>query len=180
MPAKTITALFLALTLSMGAVPAQAQGRDDFGLVLGALGGGLLGHQFGQGKGNTWATAVGAVTGAVLGQSVGGSLDRGERAYRSQNNYWSGQPSNWQSAPVYYSAPAPQVYYVSPSYETRVRTYETRPAPVNFYSYDNSINNAPRGRYCREYQAPVTVGSRTQESYGTACLQPDGSWEVVR
>lgn len=35
------------------------------------------------------------------------------------------------------------------------------------------------GRYCREYQARATVGNRQQETYGTACMQPDGSWEIV-
>jgi surface antigen len=28
----------------------------------------------------------------------------------------------------------------------------------------------------REYQTVVTVGNREVEAYGTACLQPDGSW----
>lgn len=32
--------------------------------------------------------------------------------------------------------------------------------------------------YCREYTKNVKVGGKLQESYGTACLQPDGSWEV--
>ena len=35
------------------------------------------------------------------------------------------------------------------------------------------------GRYCREFQQKVTVGGQTQEAYGTACMQPDGSWEIV-
>lgn len=35
------------------------------------------------------------------------------------------------------------------------------------------------GMYCREYQSRVNVGSRIQESYGTACLQPDGSWKII-
>jgi hypothetical protein len=35
------------------------------------------------------------------------------------------------------------------------------------------------GRYCREFQQKVTIGGHTEEAYGTACLQPDGSWEVV-
>ena len=35
------------------------------------------------------------------------------------------------------------------------------------------------GRYCREFQQNVTVGGRTEQAYGTACQQPDGSWEVV-
>ena len=33
--------------------------------------------------------------------------------------------------------------------------------------------------YCREYQRRVTIGGKVQDSYGTACLQPDGSWKVV-
>jgi hypothetical protein len=35
------------------------------------------------------------------------------------------------------------------------------------------------GRYCREFQQSVTVGGRTEQAYGTACEQPDGSWEIV-
>ncbi len=35
------------------------------------------------------------------------------------------------------------------------------------------------GTYCREYQQMVTVAGRKQESYGTACMQPDGSWKIL-
>lgn len=35
------------------------------------------------------------------------------------------------------------------------------------------------GRYCREFQQKVTIGGHTEQAYGTACMQPDGSWEVV-
>lgn len=37
----------------------------------------------------------------------------------------------------------------------------------------------PDGRQCREFQQEVTIDGQRQEAYGTACLQPDGSWEVV-
>lgn len=37
----------------------------------------------------------------------------------------------------------------------------------------------PDGRQCREFQQTVTIGGKRQEAYGTACMQPDGSWEVV-
>lgn len=33
--------------------------------------------------------------------------------------------------------------------------------------------------YCREYTRTVMIGGRTQEAYGTACYQPDGSWMIV-
>ena len=45
---------------------------------------------------------------------------------------------------------------------TPMRTYEPEP-----------------GRYCREYQTVVTVGGRAEQAYGTACRQPDGSWQIV-
>lgn len=34
-------------------------------------------------------------------------------------------------------------------------------------------------RYCREFQKTVTIGNRTEQAYGTACMQPDGAWEVI-
>ncbi len=36
-----------------------------------------------------------------------------------------------------------------------------------------------RGQQCREYQHSITVGGETEEAYGTACLQPDGSWKII-
>ena len=35
------------------------------------------------------------------------------------------------------------------------------------------------GLVCREYQQSITVGGQTEQAYGQACLQPDGSWELV-
>jgi hypothetical protein len=35
------------------------------------------------------------------------------------------------------------------------------------------------GRYCREFQQEVRIDGRFESAYGTACLQPDGTWEVV-
>ncbi|MGB5473249.1 MAG: hypothetical protein WBQ78_07215 [Gammaproteobacteria bacterium] len=37
----------------------------------------------------------------------------------------------------------------------------------------------PSGRYCREFQQNVAIGGRREEAYGTACRNPDGSWEVI-
>ncbi|MBY0407750.1 MAG: hypothetical protein K2Q01_08655, partial [Rickettsiales bacterium] len=47
--------------------------------------------------------------------------------------------------------------------------------PVQNISY----GDATEGRYCREYQNISTVAGRNQQTYGTACMQPDGSWEIV-
>lgn len=37
----------------------------------------------------------------------------------------------------------------------------------------------PDGRQCREFQQTVTIGGKKEEAYGTACMQPDGTWQVV-
>lgn len=34
-------------------------------------------------------------------------------------------------------------------------------------------------RHCREYQSKINIGGDTERSYGRACLQPDGSWEIM-
>lgn len=36
------------------------------------------------------------------------------------------------------------------------------------------------GQYCREFQQEVTIGGKTEQAWGTACLRPDGSWEIVQ
>lgn len=44
---------------------------------------------------------------------------------------------------------------------------------------DNAQAYETYGQYCREYIRTVTIGGRTQQAYGTACLQPDGAWKTV-
>lgn len=41
------------------------------------------------------------------------------------------------------------------------------------------IGTSSTGRPCREFQQQVTIGGKTEQAYGTACRNPDGSWEVV-
>jgi surface antigen len=35
------------------------------------------------------------------------------------------------------------------------------------------------GQYCREYQQTIIIDGKPNQSYGTACRQPDGSWKVM-
>ena len=35
------------------------------------------------------------------------------------------------------------------------------------------------GQPCREFVTTITIGGQDQQGYGTACRQPDGSWQVV-
>ncbi|MHB1204887.1 MAG: RT0821/Lpp0805 family surface protein [Rhodospirillaceae bacterium] len=36
------------------------------------------------------------------------------------------------------------------------------------------------GRPCREFQQQVTIAGASEQAYGTACQQADGSWQIVR
>lgn len=40
------------------------------------------------------------------------------------------------------------------------------------HAYDNQP-------YCREYTETIKIGNELHEGYGTACMQPDGSWQKV-
>ena len=67
-------------------------------------------------------------------------------------------------------APAPYYYAPPPVIYAPPRVAYARPALC-------SLGRAV-GPTCREYTAPVRVGGRIVDSYGTACLQPDGSWRI--
>lgn len=71
-------------------------------------------------------------------------------------------------------------YVVPQSYQPAV-VYPAAPAPAVVYPATSTVTSAPayQGQSClqeREYQTKVIVGGRQVDAYGTACLQPDGSW----
>jgi surface antigen len=132
--------------------------KETVGTVAGAGVGGLLGSFIGHsGPAKAAATGAGVLIGGLLGNQIGRSLDRADRNYAERTSQQaleynpSGQQSEWRN-------PDSGNYgYVTPE-----RTYQ-----------DNY------GRYCREYQQTIYVGGQPQQGYGTACRQPDGSWQVV-
>jgi hypothetical protein len=74
--------------------------------------------------------------------------------------YYYPPPAYYYPPPAYYAPPPPVYYYPPPSY-----------APSAAYS---------QGQTCREYQTTAIIEGRPQPSYGTACLQADGTWKIVR
>jgi hypothetical protein len=53
-------------------------------------------------------------------------------------------------------------------------SYDYPPPPWHDRDYRNSHLHGER--YCREYTTRARVGGHRQQTYGQACLQPDGSW----
>jgi hypothetical protein len=70
--------------------------------------------------------------------------------------------------PPYYYYPPPAYYYPPPAY------YYPPPPPVP------SGNPTSSQAYCREYTATTTINGQPERVTGTACLQPDGTWRIVR
>ena len=53
------------------------------------------------------------------------------------------------------------------------------PAPATRHR-DRPTTYGSDDTYCREFQHDVIIGGAVQASYGRACLQPDGSWKIVK
>lgn len=41
------------------------------------------------------------------------------------------------------------------------------------------IGRTRSGLPCREFQQDITIGGTSEQAYGTACKQPDGSWKII-
>jgi hypothetical protein len=42
-----------------------------------------------------------------------------------------------------------------------------------------AIAPANAQEHCREFTTSVRIGGKLQKAWGTSCLQPDGSWQIV-
>lgn len=153
MRVKTMGSVLLVGALLSGCGPQMGQ-KQGIGTILGGIGGAVIGAQFGGGAGQLVATAVGTMAGAFIGNQIGASLDRADAAYLNQATQQalvSGHSTQWQNAQ--------NGHYGGVSIAK---------------SYQSS-----HGEYCREYQQVVTINGQQQKAYGTACRQPDGSWQIV-
>jgi surface antigen len=183
-----IAAICAAIGGGFGA-PAYAGDETILGTLGGAALGGFVGAQFGHGAGNLAATGLGAFTGAIIGNSFGRSLEYSRRPYSGGGYSGYGYSYSPYYAPGYYyepnyvapyAPPPPRVIYVQPNvFEYRAR----EPAYVEggYVGASSAPAYTPSSSsYCREYTQQIRIGNQIQESYGTACLQPDGSWRVER
>lgn len=122
------------------------------GAAVGGATGAVIGSQIGHGDGKVAVIAGGAILGVLLGAAVGQAVDDYDRACAGSAVAYGpiGQPVYWQN-PV-----AGIAYQIVP-----VRQY---------YSF---------GLPCRDYTAKAKIDGRNQRIHGTACQQPDGSWQVA-
>ncbi len=150
--ATAVVALAVGLFTGCETIPAGQQ-RTAIGGLGGAAVGGLIAAAAG---GGGTAIAASVIGGALVGGLAGNLLDQrdqrmaNEAAQRALETAPSGKPVAWTNPDTGHSGAI-----------TPVRTYESN------------------GRFCREFQQTVTIGGRPENSFGTACRQPDGSWRIV-
>ncbi len=153
----TALALLLVAGLSLGACQSSGWGqKQTVGTLGGAAAGGLIGSRIGAGTGNVIATAAGVALGAWLGNEIGASLDSADQAKLQQAQYQA------------YNAPVGQTITWNNPQSGNHGTF----TPVR----DGTSSS---GAYCREFQQTVVINGQRQSAYGTACRQPDGSWQIV-
>ena len=147
----------VAIAAAIALAGCEGQGpKQTGGTLIGAAAGGLAGAQFGSGTGKVVAATLGVLAGAWAGGELGKALDQVDKqrmqktAQTSLENNKVGETASWSNPDSGNKGTV-----------TPVKTYQTA-----------------EGQYCREYQQTVTIGGKTEEAYGTACRQPDGTWKI--
>lgn len=130
--------------------------KQDVGTLGGAAAGGLLGNQIGGGAGRAVATVGGVLLGGLIGNQIGKSLDNADQAAYNQKtqaaleNNQPGESMPWQGKNGATGSVTP-----------------------------GAITQNSSGQYCREFTQTINVGGQNTKGYGTACRQPDGTWQIV-
>lgn len=138
-------------------IPVGCGSHQTIGVIIGGVTGAAVGNQFGKGNGKVAATALGALIGVFAGQAIGAQLDAGDAACAES------------AAGRAFAAPiGTTIDWTNPDTGAAGTVRSTREG-----------KDRATGQYCREYQQTVVVGGQKQQSYGTACRQPDGNWRIT-
>ena len=146
-------------TLVILVLPGCAEVSQNPKTTIGALGGAAVGGLIaGAAGGGGAGIAAGVIGGGLLGGLVGNVLDERDRRLAAQATHRalettpSGKSVPWNNPDTGHAGTV-----------TPVHTYQT-----------------PSGAYCREYETTITINGRPERSYGRACRQPDGSWQIAQ
>jgi len=130
--------------------------NQNGGTAIGAVTGGLMGAAI-AGPHNAGAGLLfGALAGGIVGNAIGKSIDDEDRR-RMREAEMRAYTSPLNQAIVWDNPNNGHSGYITPVRE----------------------GHTDSGAYCREFQSEVTVGGQRQSAYGKACREPDGSWRIV-
>lgn len=125
--------------------------RTLLGAALGGTAGGLLASELARGDDRATAIVGGTLLGVLVGGAIADSMDPVDHGCMGQV--------------LEHSPPRETVRWNNPD---RGAAYEV--TPIDTYQDGD-------GRYCREYQTTISIGDQLERAHGTACRQPDGSWQ---
>ncbi len=154
--ARAAAAMLVAVSALAACSADGSSDRQDTGMILGGVAGGIVGNQIGKGRGNVLATVAGAVVGGIIGSEIGRKLDDRDRQLAMEAEYdalergSSGAPRKWTN-------------------------------PENG-RYGEIVPSKPYKRGaedCRDYTHTIYMDGRPQQMRGTACRNPDGTWQNV-
>ena len=149
-------ATVLAVSAVLAGCGANGPTREDTGMVLGGVAGGIVGNTIGKGRGNTLATVAGVLVGGIVGSQIGRSLDERDRVLAQEAEYEALERGNSGVARQWRNPDNGRYGEIVPS----------KP-------YKRGAND------CRDYTHTVYIDGRPQQMRGTACRNPDGSWQNV-
>ena len=154
---RSISVLTVASAALLSACLQDAGPKEGIGAAVGAAVGGIVGAQVGDGTGQLVAVGAGVLLGALVGSEIGQSLDKADQLYatKAYNEAIDTSPTGTTTS------------WANPD-SGNSGTYK----PTQTYQTES-------GQYCREFQQTITVGGETQDAYGTACRQPDGTWQIA-
>ena len=132
--------------------------KKGTGTALGALTGGALAYGLGKNSSNKeiW-TVLGIGLGAMMGSTIGAQLDERDRllAGRALQATLETSPDNTAGG------------WNNPNTGNNGVIMPTRTLVMS------------SGQPCREFTQTIFVGGKSQEGYGRACRQTDGSWKIM-
>ena len=156
MKTRTIGAVVLGASLLIAGCSA-APTKQEQGAAAGAVIGGALGSALGDGHSDKgWAIALGILFGAVIGDQIGAQLDERDRLLAAQNLQYSLESTK----------------------DGAVTTWQNPNSGNGGAATPTTTVVKSDGTPCREFTTEIQVGGETQQGYGTACRQADGSWKI--
>ena len=131
--------------------------QDNPKAVLGSVGGAALGAGIAAlAHGNPAAIVASAVGGALLGGYVGHKLDDRDKRMAAEAAQLAFEQGRTGQAVTWRNPDSGNSGSITPT-----QTYQIA-----------------GGQYCRRYTQDLTIGGEKHETHGTACRQPDGTWQV--
>jgi surface antigen len=145
--------VLLAVILIISLSSGCVTSKEQSGALTGAAVGAAVGSAIGSDHNQAFAIWLGAVVGASIGSTIGRYMDEQDRLKTGNalETQRTHTPTTWVNPDTQ------NTYTVTPT-----RTYTVAEGP------------------CREFTLDAQIGGKTEQIYGTACRQSDGSWKVIK